>query len=161
MRDLTLNNVRIDNVRGETFPISLRKVLWQEETEQSKFMSGEKSPIIINNCDAVSITDVTIAGGVHEGPAALLENCNRTQIGEFVLLDETESFTSAIFYLITKNRTFTGLRITNVLAPNVKTAGIILKNTQGSLDNYIISNNVAAVQDTIQGHNSINSKNIR
>ncbi len=121
-----------------------------------------RPPISISNCDGVFLRDVTIENSNHDGPAILIKNCDDTLIDGVTLRGETDSLSSAISYRVSTDEVFSGLRIVNVSALNVKTAGIILENTseKGTLNDYMISGNLARVVDHIQGQRGVIINNI-
>jgi len=111
-------------------------------------------PVSIRNCRGVSVRDVTIENTAFKGPGLLLEDCDGALIDGFTLRGQTSSLTSGLCYRLTTGGTFSGLRISNVFAPNVKDAGILLEATgkkRGTLTDYFVAGNLARVEDRIQG----------
>jgi hypothetical protein len=134
--NMVLQNVRISNHKEQNPPISV----W--------------------NCAGISIRDITFSDTAYDGEAILLKDCDETLIDGVALRDETATLASAIVFRITSDRVFTGLRIANVLAPEVKEAGIILERKAGTLKDYVISGNLAQVKDGIQGQRAIITNNM-
>jgi len=125
------------------------------------FGHGDKTPpILIKNCAGVSVRDVTFGKVVYTGEAILLQDCDETLIDGVALRDKTSALTSAILFRIKSDRVFSGLRITNVFAPELKMAGIILESQAGTLKDYVISGNLAQVKDGIQGQGAIIDNNM-
>jgi hypothetical protein len=76
------------------------------------------------------------------------------------LRDNTSVLASAALFRITSDKVFSGLRVTNVLAPAAQMAGIILESQKGTLKDYMISGNLALVKDGIQGQGAIIANNM-
>lgn len=116
-------------------------------------------PIQFQNCHGVVVRDVTVENASAKGAALLLENCNDTFVDGFSLRGETNQLAGAICFRLTTGATFRGLRISNVSAPGVSEAGIVLETKkEGTLTDYLISGNLATVQDRIRGqHASVNN----
>jgi hypothetical protein len=122
--------------------------------------SGQ-SPIQLQNCHGLVVRDVTVENVVSKGAALLLENCNDTFVDGFSLRGETNQLASAICYRLTIGATFRGLRISNVSAPGVAEAGIVLETKkEGTLTDYLITGNFATVQDRIQGQRARVNNNL-
>jgi hypothetical protein len=118
-------------------------------------------PIQLQNCHGVVVRDVTAESVVSKGAALLLENCNDTFVDGFSLRGETNQLASAICYRLTTSATFRGLRISNVSAPGVTDAGIVLETKKdGTLTDYLITGNLATVQDRIQGQRARINNNL-
>ena len=70
---------------------------------------------------------------------------------------------SAICFRLTRQETFSGLRISNVSARDVTEAGIVLEATgkqKGTLTDYLVTGNLATVQDRIQGQHAVVTNNL-
>ncbi|MFC1715243.1 hypothetical protein ACFL6S_16360 [Candidatus Poribacteria bacterium] len=122
--------------------------------------SDDNTPISVKNCVSVSIRDIALSNIAHNGEAILLQDCDETLIDGIALRDNTSTLASAILFRITSDRMFSGLRITNVLAPAAQMAGIILESQKGTLKDYVILGNLARVKDGIQGQGAIIAKNM-
>jgi hypothetical protein len=127
--NLTVSNVRIIDQRGDSRPLSIK------------------------NCNGLSVRDVVIENTAHNGPAVLVEDCDGALVEGVSLRGKNENLTAALVYRVTADRAFSGVRVTNVAAPNLRGGGIILERagTKGSLSDYVISGNAAKVIDHIQG----------
>jgi len=104
--------------------------------------------------EGVSVRDVVvIKDSAHVGAAILFENCDYTLVDGVTLRGETSALATGITYRITEDKTFSDLRIHNISASDVGTAGILLERAdkKGTLNNYLISGNLARVLDNIQG----------
>jgi hypothetical protein len=116
--------------------------------------NGKHYAVYLKNCQGVSVRDVTVENTGHKGPAMLVEDCDHTLIDGFTLRGRNDNLGTGIAFRLTTDRAFSGLRISNVFAPEVTDAGIILEATgkkKGTLADYIIAGNLAKVQDRIQG----------
>ena len=68
---------------------------------------------------------------------------------------------SAICFRLTRQETFSGLRISNVSARDVTEAGIVLETKKdGKLTDYLITGNLATVRDAIRGQRSVLTNNL-
>jgi len=122
---------------------------------------GDRHVIYIRECDNVTLRDITIQNATFKGPALILENCDRTTVDNLVLRGKTEILTSGLFYQITWDQAFTGLRIFNCLMPQSLQNGIVMQaDNNARLSDYIITNNVARIVDKIQGERSVITNNI-
>jgi len=143
-------------------------------------------PISILNCDGVSVRDVTVRSTTHRGTALLLENCDGVLVDGLSLLGTTETLAHGLLYRISVAKGFSGLRVANVFAPNCREAGIHLEVTAGAvsetqrtspqkddsgqeepsegsvgtLTDYVISGNIARVEDGIQGARRVVTNNV-
>jgi hypothetical protein len=119
-------------------------------------------PILIYNCQGVFVRDVEVKNSNYNGPALALMDSGDVVVDGFTLQGQSNALTSGVSYLITTNTAFSGLRVSHVLARNVKNAGIVLesKNAQGTLSDYLISENLAEVVDHIHGSNGVVARNI-
>ncbi|GMU20921.1 MAG: hypothetical protein AMXMBFR13_10170 [Phycisphaerae bacterium] len=125
--------------------------------------SSRKSPLVsITNCHGVVIRDVTVENTDHKGPAVLLEDCDGAHVDGVMVRGRHENLRAALSFRLTTERDYSGLRISNVFAPDML-AGIVLESTgekTGTLDNYIISGNLARVQDSFRGRHALVSNNL-
>ena len=146
LRDVTADKcvdpLRLSNIDNLT--VSNVRVIDQQ---------GDSRPVSIKNCNGLSVRDVLIENTTHEGPAVLVEDCDAALVEGISLRGKNEKLTAALAYRVAADRPFAGLRITNVAAPGLKEAGIILERSgkKGSLSDYVISGNAARVVDHIQG----------
>lgn len=123
---------------------------------------GDGPALDVSSCNMLTIRDVSIFQSHSEAPGILVKNCQDVVIDGVSLLEKTESLSSAVTYRITKAGVYSNLRIYNVTARDVSDAGIILesKHRESSLENYIISNNLAKISDRIKGSNVLIINNI-
>jgi hypothetical protein len=121
-----------------------------------------KSPIQISDCRGVSVRDVLVENVSVKGPALLLEDCDETLVDGFNLRGPTNSLANAVCFRITAKDKLSGLRISNVSARGTTEAGILLEaKKEGTLMDYLITGNLATVQDRIQGERAIIANNLR
>jgi len=124
---------------------------------------GKGRPVYLRNCRGVSVRDVAIENSDHEGPAVLLEDCDAALLDGLILRGDVARLTGAVSYRIRTDRAYTGLRISNVLAPGWADAGILLEiadGKKGTLSDYLVSGNLARVTDRIRGPRGLIANNL-
>ena len=120
------------------------------------------APITVVRCNGLSIHDVTVMNTASKGAALLLKDCNQTSIDGVVLRGVTTNLASAVSFLATAGKPLTGLGIHNVVAPQVRQAGIVLATERegGTLTDFIISDNRARIVNTMNAGNGIIHNNL-
>lgn len=100
----------------------------------------------IRNSNNLTLRDISFIDSGHDGPALLVED------GDNVLIDNVTVSGSpqpqlGVVYRVKSNEKFNGLRIRNVLAPNVRGTGITIENESdsGQLETYELTDNMATV----------------
>ena len=90
---------------------------------------------------------------VHDASDILIDN---------VVFRGTKQPEYGIRYRIVANEQFRALRIRNVLAKDVRTAGIVLENASesGSLTSYVVTDNVSVVQVELEAERSLVRNNL-
>lgn len=157
--NVTIMNITAEQCRqplqvSNTDHVMIRDIRIIDNTEQDALMK-------IKNCNGLTIRDVIIMNGTSDVAGILVENSENVIINGISLLGETDNISSGVRFRISENTVFSNLRIQNVSAKNLQEAGIILESTQnGELINYIISGNIARVNDRIQGINGLVINNI-
>jgi hypothetical protein len=124
---------------------------------------GGGYPVYLKNCRGLSVRDVMVQNTTCKGPALLLEDCDVALVDGFLLRGDATNLSSGICFRLTTGEAFSGLHITHVSAPGFPEAGIILEATgrqKGTLADYIISGNLARVQDRIRGPRAILFNNL-
>ncbi len=123
---------------------------------------GKGYPVRITDCQGVSVRDVTIENTDHKGPAMLLENCDRALVDGFTLRGQSSNLGVGICFRIEDGNAYSGLRLSNVLAPEVTDVGILLdvSGKKGTLSDYVISGNIAKVRDGIEGSRRVIANNL-
>ncbi|HXI69738.1 MAG TPA: hypothetical protein VNN22_05200 [Verrucomicrobiae bacterium] len=167
-RDLGHQNLTIRNVTAEQCAIPLRLSNTEHLTlDNVRVLNHQISeepfpPILIYNCQGVFVRDVVVKNSNYNGPALALVDSGDVVIDGFTLQGQSNALPSGVSYVITTNAAFSGLRISHVSARNVKNGGIVLesKNAQGTLSDYLISENLAEVVDHIHGSNALIVNNI-
>ena len=120
-----------------------------------------KPPIHLQDCRGLSVRDVVVENVSFKGAALLLENCEEAIVDGFSLRGQTNSLASAVHFRITGKENSSGLRISNVSAPRVTDAGIVIESTgKGTLTDYLITGNLTSVADRIKGERAIISNNL-
>jgi hypothetical protein len=169
VRDITAKECTVPIQISNTTNLNLSDVRILDHGEidlETIGVLGKKTvsyPVHIKNCNGVSVRDVVIENSDLRGPAMLIEDCNRTLVDGLDLKGNVRNLTMGVCYRLTVADVFDGLRINNVVAPGVLLAGIMLEaggRNQHTLSNYIISGNVARVQDGIQGKGAIIVNNL-
>ncbi len=167
-RDLGHQNLTIRNVTAEQCAIPLRLSNTEHLTlDNVRVLDHQISeepypPILIYNCQGVFVRDVVVKNSNYAGPTLSLVDSGDAVIDGFTLQGQSNALTSGVSYLITTNAAFSGLRISHVSARNLKNGGIVLesKNAQGTLSDYLISENLAEVVDHIHGSNGLIANNV-
>ncbi len=116
--------------------------------------AGKDPAVSVRNCHGAMIRDIIIENTDHKGPGVLIEDCDGAIIDGVTLRGKGENLSAGLIYRLTQDRHFSGLSIRNVLVPGIADAGIRLEVKDGcgaTLTDYIVSGNVAAVQDRIRG----------
>lgn len=119
-------------------------------------------PVMVSNCDGVSIRDVLVENVSPAEAALLLQDCDLALIDGLVLRGNTQKLKSGLYYKDTKGNALKGLRIHNVFAPDVSHAGILLSTGKngGTLSDYIISGNIASIENAFAGGSGIVRDNL-
>ena len=104
----------------------------------------------IRNSDNVTLRDITFIEAGHDGTALLVEDGNDVLIDN-VTISGAKQPQFAVVYRVKSDENFTGLRIHNVLAPDVRETGIVLENKSesGRLESWQFSGNMATVSADI------------
>ncbi len=122
-----------------------------------------KPPVHLKDCHGVSVRDLVVANAGGDSPALLLENCNDTLVDGVHLRGPTNHVASAVCFRLTSKETFSGLHISNVSAPDVTEAGIVLEavgKEKGTLSDYLITGNLTKVLDKIKGQRGTITNNL-
>lgn len=114
---------------------------------------GDGDLISITNCDGLTIRDITVQKSVSSGSALMLENCNHTIVDGVMLKEGSGNVSHAIRFLLSIEKNFSGLLITNVFCPNNEKNGIQLERItdKAILSHYIVYSNLTSVSDQIGG----------
>ena len=123
--------------------------------------SGEHPATHIKNCSGISILNVDVNGESLKS-AVLIQSSNRLRLNG-LNVDESANFSSGVTYQITRNHAYSNLTIQNVSVPAHFKTGILLENTSqsGTLENYIVSMNMASVNDQIKGKGALVAGNVQ
>ncbi len=106
-----------------------------------------RPPVFIQQSSDVTLRDITIHDCERDGAAVLLEDVDHVLVDNLVVSGEKQP-KEGLRYSITADREFSGLRIRNVLAEDVRDIGIVLHNSSksGSLTSGWIADNLAIVK---------------
>jgi hypothetical protein len=155
MRDITAQRCTAPLKISNTSNVTLENVRILDH-------SSGKPPVSISNCDGVRVRNLAVKNATNDGPALLIENCNDTVIDGVSLQAGTSALSSGVCFRANKDKTLSGLRIQNVNARNVTTAGILLEQKgKATVTDYSISDNFAEVLDRIKGERGVIVGNLR
>ena len=109
----------------------------------------------------VTVRNVSFVDGDHDGASMLVQDVDDMLIDN-VVFRGAERPEYGIRYRIVSDRRFRALRIRNVLAADVRIAGILLENASdsGSLDSYLVSDNVSVIQIRLEAERSLERNNL-
>ena len=154
-RDFGHDGLTIRNVTGTNFRESSRwRPLHVRNTsnlviENVRLEGGpEDTPwVLVQNSDNLTLRNVTLVNASQEGAALVVEDSDNALLDNIVITGEQQPG-RGIEFRIRTDRRLGGLRIRNVVAPDVKEVGIALENLSkgGGLDSYLITGNVATVK---------------
>ncbi len=120
----------------------------------------EEAAIHISNCDALTMNNIGFEKCASGKEALLIENCNNVTVDD-IKITNSPNFYCGLVYRLTENNLFENLMISNISVLGGRNTGIILDKTNSSatLNNYIITNNLASFKDNINGNNKIVKNN--
>ncbi len=152
-RDFGHHGLTIRNVAGSDWPDGNRAPLDIRNTRgvliENVKIDGCPAlpPVSVRQSSGVTLRGVTIYNCGRDGEAVLLENVDRALVDDLTISGETQP-QAALRYSMTDDRMFSGLRIRNVAAEDVRGAGIVLDNASGSggLRSGRIAGNLATVK---------------
>ena len=147
---LTIRNVTGTNFRGSSRwrPLHIRNTS-NLVIENVRLEGGPQDApwVFVQNSDNLTLRNVTLVNASQEGAALVVEDSDNALIDNIVIAGEQQP-ARGIEYRIRTDRRLGGLRIRNVVAPDVKEVGIALENLSkgGGLESYLITGNVATVK---------------
>ena len=154
-RDFGHDGLTIRNVTGTKFRESSRwRPLHVRNTsnlviENVRLEGGPQDApwVFVQNSDNLTLRNVTLVNASQEGAALVVEDSDNALMDNIVIVGEQQPG-RGIEFRIRTDRRLGGLRIRNVVAPDVKEVGIALENLSkgGSLESYLITGNVATVK---------------
>jgi hypothetical protein len=155
-RDFGHDGLTIRNVTGTDWPADAEEPFQVRNTSNVLIANVRmhNCPVgpcmCIRNSDNVTLRDISFIDGSHDGPSLRVEDGNNILINNVTILGDAQP-QFGVVYRINSNETFAGLRIRNVLAPDVRETGIILENLSdsGRLESYELSDNTATVRKEI------------
>jgi hypothetical protein len=149
-RDFGHDGLTIRNVTGTDWPAAAKEPFQVRNTtnvliDNVRLHNCPVGPCMrIRNSDNVTLRDITFIDGGYDGPSLRVEDANNVLIdGVSISGDAQPQF--GVVYRVDANETFRGLRIRNVLAPDVVETGIVIENTNesGRLESRDLSDNLA------------------
>lgn len=151
--DFGHDGLTIRNVTATDWPDDAETPFWVRHTsnlliENVRMQGCPSGPCVrVDNGDNITLRDITLINGEHDGPGLRVADSNNVLIDNVTISGEKQP-QFGVMYRVGANKSFKGLRIRNVLAPNVRDAGVVLENTSetGQLDLIQLSGNVATVQ---------------
>ena len=154
-RDFGHDGLTIRNVTGTNFRESSRwRPLHVQNTsnlviENVRLEGGPRDApwVFVQNSDNLTLRNVTLVNASQKGAALVVEDSDNALLDNIVITGEQQPG-RGVEYRIRTDRRLGGLRIRNVVAPDVKEVGIALENLSkgGGLDSYLITGNVATVK---------------
>lgn len=151
--DFGHDGLTIRNVTASDWPADADRPFWVRNTsnaliENVRLYGCPAGPCIhVRNSDNLTLRNVFLIDGAHDGPAVLIEDSDHAFVDNVVVRgDRTPEH--GVVYRISSNERFRGLRIHNVRAAHVRGTGVLIENKSesGGLDDYRITGNDAAVQ---------------
>ena len=131
--------------------------------ENVRLQGGPRSApwVFVQNSDNVAIRNVTLVDANQSGPALVVEDADNTLVDNVVVTGELQP-RQGVVYRIRADESFGGLRIRNVVAPDVTDAGISIENLSesGTLDSYAITDNLATVKADLSVERGIVDRNL-
>lgn len=110
------------------------------------------TPVNIKNCNGLIIRDIFITNSIYENSAVLLQDCNHTLIDGIVMVNSNK-FQSIVHYQLTNGNIFSGLKISNVIAPEVEFGILLTKSDKGgTLQDYKISENITTIVNKLKSN---------
>jgi len=144
-------------------PISLSHIDNLTIDNVTIFGYDESPALLIQNCNEVTLRNVMIDGIRQNTYAAcIIEDCNDVLVDGLTCLNKNNKLKYGLLYRIQSNRNFHNFRIENIVVTNVKSGGIGLKNNSdhGTLEYYIIKDNIASVVDSVIGKHHLIKDNL-
>ena len=154
-RDFGHDGLTIRNVAGTNFrPDDRWRPLHVRNTsnvliENVRIHGGPSTEpwVLVENSDNLTLRNITLVDAEQDGPAMVVEDSDNALIDNVVIVGERQP-ARGVEYRVRADQRFGGLRIRNVVAPNVTEVGIAVENLSqsGGVDSYLISGNVATVK---------------
>jgi hypothetical protein len=163
--NITIRDVIAENVPSspDHMPLELEHIDNLTVDNITLVGCGKAPKISIQNCNRVNLRDIIIDQKDQKILAAvLIEDCNDVLVDGVICRSEPNKVEHALLYRIQSNNRFQNLKVKHIVAENVINGGIALKNNskQGSLDYYIIKDNITSVVDSVFGAHRIIKDNL-
>jgi len=150
--DFGHDGLTIRNVMGTDWPADAEEPFQIRNTsnvliENVRLHGCPVGPCLrVRNSNNVTLRDITLVDGGHDGPGLRVEDGNNVLIDNVTISGDSQP-QFGVVYRINSNEKFAGLRIRNVVAPDVSEAGIVLedRSESGRLESYELSGNMATV----------------
>ncbi len=161
-------NLTIRNVTGENWPDELRgnfKRLSVRNTAnvvlENVRINGNSNgeDIELSNCTCLTMCNLVMENSDHEEPSVVISNSDNTRVDGAMLINASDKLRTVLKFKITEEQK-KNLQITNVSGPDLENGIVITRsNTDVTLKNYIINNNLTGVMDHIKGKTALVSNN--
>lgn len=151
--DFGHDGLTIRNVTATDWPTETKTPFYVRNTsnlliENVRLHNCPVGPCLqVRNSDNVTLRGITFIDGGHDGASLRVEDGNNVLIDN-VTISGARQPQFGVVYRISANESFGGLRIRNILAPDVRETGIVLENRSdsGRLESYDLSGNMATVR---------------
>ncbi len=118
--------------------------------------------LFVENSTNVTVRNVSFVDANHSGASMLVQDTSDLLIDNVVFRGAKKP-EYGVRYRIVSDEHFRALRIRNVLAEDVRTAGIVLENASesGTLDSYLLSDNVSVIQIDLEAEQGLERNNLK
>jgi hypothetical protein len=162
-------DLTIRNVVGERFRPSEKRQAFQVRNTRNVVIDGVSlkgcvtdPAVLIQNCDNVTLRNMTITTprGAHR--TVVLEDLQDARVDGLTFQGDVPGDEPGLVYRVASDEAFENLQVHNVTARGLRPAGVLLENTSksGSLDYYILTDNLARILDRIEGPHSVIRNNL-
>jgi hypothetical protein len=151
--DFGHDGLTIRNVTAFDWPADARTPFYVRNTsnvliENVRLHDCPAGPCLhLRNGDNVTLRNIAFIDAGHDGPALLVEDANEALIDNVAVSGQRQP-QFGVAYRVSAGETFGGLRISNVVAPDARVAGIALekRSDSGRLEPWQLSGNLATVR---------------
>ena len=160
---LTIRNVTVidwdENTRFQPLDIKNTSNVLIDNVQIHGTVKGPA--VLVKNSDHVTIRNVTITDGGQDGAAVVVEDSRNAVIDNVVIIGDSQP-EIGVAYRVRADERFGGLRITNVIADQVRGTGIVVENLseKGGLDSFLITGNMATVEAKVKSKRQLVEGNL-
>ncbi len=150
---LTIRNVTVEDWKENTRfqPLDIKNTS-NVVIDNVQIHGAVKGPaVLVKNGDHITIRNVTVTNSGQDDAAVVVEDSRNTVIDNVVIIGDSQP-EIGVAYRVRADERFGGLRITNVIADQVRGTGIVVENLseKGGLDSFLISGNMATVEAKVK-----------